>query len=396
MPRRLLLALPQSLFDLGSGAAVSMRLLACQLASRGWDVRAVCTTATESGRLGLPPEGARWPAAARRRLPATGPGAPERWQLADGGVDFEIWALPDGTRQDWARHAGAAFDAHLQALLAEFRPNVWLSFGADARDHQLAATARAQGCAVVLALHNLAYRDRALPPHDALLMPSASLAQRYAGKTPAAVGVLPPPMWDDDTRVAGHEPVFFTFFNPEPAKGAELVVRLAAALPELPFLVVGGRAGGPEFAALAQRLGLDLAALANVTVSPGGVPVREVLALSRAVLMPSLVDEAAGRAAAEALANGIPVLVADSGALPETVTPGGRIVPLGRNAQGLACVDDATVARWSAALAPLADDAGWRDAQAAAQAASARWTPAAQAAQADAWFSNVAAAAQRR
>ena len=56
-PRRLLLALPQSLFDLGSGAAVSMRLMACQLASSGWQVQAVCTSATESGRLGLPPVG---------------------------------------------------------------------------------------------------------------------------------------------------------------------------------------------------------------------------------------------------------------------------------------------------------------------------------------------------
>ncbi len=392
---RLLLALPQSLFDLASGAAVSMRLLACQLASRGWQVRAVCTSATESGRSGLPPVGTRWPAAARQPLPPVSTNAPERWRIADGGVDFEVWALPDGTRQDWAQHANPAFDTHLAATLQAFQPDIWLSFGAEARDHQLAAAAQAQGCAVVLALHNLAYRDLPLPAHDALLMPSAYLARRYAGKTAATIGVLPPPIWDDDTRVASNEPIFFTFFNPEPAKGAELIVRLAAALPALPFLVVGGRAGSPEFAALAQRCGFGQG-LANVTMSPGGVPVRDVLALTRAVLMPSLVDEAAGRVAAEALANGIPVLASDSGALPDTVTPGGQVVPLGRDARGLARVDDDTVARWCAAVERLANDTAWQAARDAAQAASTRWQPGPQAAAADAWFSGVVATARGR
>lgn len=391
--RRLLLALPQSLFDLGSGAAVSMRLLACQLASRGWTVRAVCTTATESGRLGLPPAGARWPASRRELLPPLAPGAPARWRIADGGVDFEVWQLPDGTRQDWARHAGERFDGHLHGLLDTFRPEVWLSFGADARDHRLATAARARGIAVVLALHNLAYLALDLPAHDALLAPSAFLAARYAGKTKAPIGVLPPPMWDDDTQVAAaREPVFFSFFNPEPAKGAALVVRLAAALPALPFLVVAGRAGGPEFAAQAARLGIDATALSNVTVSPGGVPVREVLALTRAVLVPSLVEEAAGRVAAEALANGIPVLAADSGALPETVTPGGRVLPLGPDAAGLARVDDGAVARWAAAVSALADEAAWGQACSAAEAARGAWQVEAQAQRADAWFSAVAAA----
>lgn len=388
--RRLLLALPQSPFDLGSGAAVSTRLLAYQLALRGWSVRAVCTSATESGRSGLPPVSSRWDASARVRLPPSEPGGVQRWHIADSGVDFEVWELPEGTRQDWARVAGSAFDRRIDALIGEFVPNVLLAYGAEERDHRIAAVARARGCTVVLALHNLAYQSIALPPHDALLVPSQFLVGRYRNVTRRPIGALPPPMWDPDTRVDSHEGVFFTFFNPERAKGAELVVRLAAALPELPFLIVAGRAGGPEFAAIAQRLGYDPTNLRNVTVSPGGVLVREVLALTRAVLMPSLVEEAAGRVAAEALANGIPAIVSDSGALPETVIPGGQVVPWHRDTGGLATIDEAGLARWVAAVQKLADEDHWRDACAVAEATRVRWNVADQASCADAWFSRIA------
>jgi hypothetical protein len=305
-------------------------------------------------------------------------------------VDFEVWSLPEGTRQAWARLAGPAFERRVVGLLGQFKPDVLLSFGAEPSDQRIAAAAQASGCAVVLALHNLAYLRVALPAHDALLLPSQFMARRYRGITGQAMGVLPPPMWDADTRLTAHDPVFFTFFNPELAKGAELIVRLAIALPALPFLVVAGRAGGADLAAIAQRLGHDPACLRNVTVSPGGVPVCEVLALTRAVLVPSLVEEAAGRVAAEALANGIPALVADTGALPETATPGGQVVALGRDDQGRAIVDDAAVERWAQAVQALADDAAWQAAHLHTSAAGARWHVAAQAAQAQAWFSAIA------
>lgn len=390
--RRLLLALPQSLYDLSSGAAVSTRLLAYQLAAAGWAVRALCTSATESGQLGLPPEGARWPAVHRIALQAGEAGqagGPPRWLIDDEGVQVEVWELPAGTRQQWAEQVGDAFDARSLQLLQDFAPQVYLSYGAEPRDHRLAQAARAAGSRVVLALHNLAYLQRPLPAHDALLMPSDWLAARYRGVSAQAFGTLLPPMWPADTAVARHDPVFFTFFNPEAAKGAELVLRLAAALPELPFLIVAGRAGPAAVAAQARAIGLEATALKNVTLSPGGVPVREVLALTRAVLVPSLVEEAAGRVAAEALANGIPALVSDSGALPEIAQPGGQVLALRRAANGLARVDAQAVEDWAAVLRAWATEAGWQAAAAQARASAGRWDAAVQTARADAWFSGL-------
>ncbi|MBN8505267.1 MAG: hypothetical protein J0L58_12405, partial [Burkholderiales bacterium] len=74
--------------------------------------------------------------------------------------------------------------------------------------------------------------------------------------------------------------------------------------------------------------------------------------------------EAAGRVAAEALANGIPALVSDRGGLPEMVEGAGTVLP----AEG----PDA-LARWGQALEALADDTHWQAASARAQAVAPRW-----------------------
>jgi glycosyltransferase involved in cell wall biosynthesis len=55
---------------------------------------------------------------------------------------------------------------------------------------------------------------------------------------------------------------------------------------------------------------------------------REFYRVTRAILMPSIGKEAFGRVAVEALANGLPVLASDCGALPETLAGAGFVLPL--------------------------------------------------------------------
>jgi glycosyltransferase involved in cell wall biosynthesis len=76
------------------------------------------------------------------------------------------------------------------------------------------------------------------------------------------------------------------------------------------------------------------------------------------VVVPSVYPECFGRVAAEALVNGIPALVSDRGALPETVADGGRVIPLpaSLSAATTALPDADAIEPWFDAVCELWDD----------------------------------------
>ena len=80
--------------------------------------------------------------------------------------------------------------------------------------------------------------------------------------------------------------------------------------------------------------------------------------MSRAVLVPSLWRESLGRVPMEALANGIPVLASDRGALPETLGDAGFVftIPERYTPQSLEIPTAREVAPWVAVLEKLWDD----------------------------------------
>ena len=87
------------------------------------------------------------------------------------------------------------------------------------------------------------------------------------------------------------------------------------------------------------------------------------LARARFVVLPSVCWESFGLMVAEAAVRGTPAIVSDVGALPELVQGGGGFVFPSGDAKGLA-----------AAVRRLADEATWREMQAAARAASGRYS----------------------
>lgn len=90
-------------------------------------------------------------------------------------------------------------------------------------------------------------------------------------------------------------------------KGADIVLGLAAAMPDVSFQLVGR---------IVEPWRSRAAALANVTLTPF-VPARDYLATSRVVLVPSQWPEPFGRVVVEALANGIPTIASRTGGLVE-------------------------------------------------------------------------------
>ncbi|MDG6109852.1 glycosyltransferase [Dactylosporangium aurantiacum] len=120
-----------------------------------------------------------------------------------------------------------------------------------------------------------------------------------------------------------------TMVNPCGYKGLPILLGLADAYPDAPFLAV------PTWGTTAA----DRAALArrpNITLVPPADDLAAVYARSRVLLMPSLWDETFGYTAVEAMLHGVPVLAADVGGLGEAklgvpyllpVTPISRYLP---------------------------------------------------------------------
>jgi glycosyltransferase involved in cell wall biosynthesis len=113
------------------------------------------------------------------------------------------------------------------------------------------------------------------------------------------------------------------FVNPTPIKGVEIMFALAAACPDIPFLVSESWGLDPQWRAYClQRAD----ALPNVEWSAPTRDMRATYARSRTLLVPSLWEEAYGRTVVEAQINAIPVVASARGALPDTVGAGGILV----------------------------------------------------------------------
>ncbi|AOS79401.1 MULTISPECIES: glycosyltransferase [Hydrogenophaga] len=131
------------------------------------------------------------------------------------------------------------------------------------------------------------------------------------------------------------------FVNPHPMKGVERLFELAAACPELPFLVMESWNVAPQWRThclqRANRLG-------NVEWRSPSTNMRKVYGQSRVLLMPSVWEESFGRTVVEAQLNGLPVLASQRGALPDLVGAGGATLS-----------PDAPLHEWAAALRRLYD-----------------------------------------
>jgi glycosyltransferase involved in cell wall biosynthesis len=378
--RRLLFASIHGYLDPSSGAALATRDLLELLASQGVDCRALTTSVLDYeretpldsvlGTLGVP--------ARRARATLAGGGTTEVVDLEVERV--RVTLLPTASsRAERAptREEGAAFLDLADQALGRFRPEVLLTYGGHPANLALMARARRRGVSVVFHLHNFGYDDRrAFADASAVLVPSEYSRRFYAAKLGLECTAIPYPLRPARVVALDPEPQYLTFINPQPAKGVTVVARIALELgrrrPEIPLLVVEGR-GTSDWLA---RLPLDLSGLANLNRLANTPDPRAFYKVSRAVLVPSLWRESFGRVAAEGLANGLPVLASDRGALPETLGEAGFVftVPARCTPTSPAVPTAREVAPWVAVIERLWDDPAFAAAhRERARAEAARW-----------------------
>ncbi len=394
---RVLFASVHCYVDPSSGAALATRDVLELLAGRGHECRAL--TAGLLDYYADTPLGPVLEAA----------GAPVRRAVANvrAGVTAEVFDLQlNGVRvtvlptsSSLASRAPDRAESHAFLNLAEqaldrFRPGVLLTFGGHAANLELMRLARSRGIAVVFHLHNFAYdHPAAFADASAVLVPSEYSRRHYARRLGLDCAAIPLPVRPERVVAAEREPRHLTFVNPSPVKGLTVFARIALELnrrrPDIPLLVVEGRAASDWLG----RVPVDLSGLSNLHRMANTPDPRDFYRVSRAVLVPSLWRESFGRVAAEALANGLPVLAGDRGALPETLGDAGFVISIpGQYAPDSAAVPTAReVAPWVAAVERLWDDPDLEaDQRRRALAEAPRWDPGRLAGAYEAFFAGLA------
>jgi glycosyltransferase involved in cell wall biosynthesis len=324
---RLLFCSYHAYLDPSSGAAVSTRHLLEMLAARGWSCGVLCGPQTDFERGAAP--SAVLAAANISVTSARGEDGDVAYTLHHAlaaGVRLTLY-VPDAVRPgEPAEGEGRAFLRLFERVCGHFRPDVLLTYGGHWLARETMALARRRGVRVIFALHNFAYTDAALfRLADAVLVPSQTAREHYRRTLDIETTAIQGPFDENRLLCDIDERRFLTFVNPQPDKGVYWFARVAYELgrrrPDIPLLVVEGRAGSEWL----HRVGLGRAGRANLHVMANTHDPRHFYRLTKAVLMPSLVAEALARVPVEAMINGIPVLASRRGALAETLADAGLL-----------------------------------------------------------------------
>lgn len=261
----------------------------------------------------------------------------------------------------------------LPGILAGWRPDiVSLPLGGGAQALMAVLCLRAK-VPVMMTVHNVDPREiSTVFPADPLIGQLAN-SQFTARRMHSLFGLdLPvlPPLIDPATCVLPEtergQGDSILLVNPSLHKGVETFFRLAAARPDLHFLTIEAWTISDEWRAILHNRAAELG---NVEILGPRRDMRPVYRRTRLLLMPGIYEETWGKTATEAQLNGIPVLAAARGALPETVGPGGLTVPI-----------DEGLTSWLQALDRLTGDEDfYRQAAAAALAHANRSDAAAEA-----------------
>lgn len=371
---RILLAIHNAYTDTTSGAAHSMRILMQWLNDGGHDCRVLGTARFDA----RPPEDldrhlSDLDVPVRRNPPSKtfvrSVRKPANMVVGRPTVDFTLEGVPVTmlvTRAQPASEAdrfeGEQFLFLLEGAFQQFKPDLLLTYGGHPVVQEAMNRAQRRGVLTVFTLRNYGYEDRLYFKHvDQVFTCSPYLSEVYRQQIGlCSTGIESPIEWSE---VEAPEEMrrFVTFVNPSLPKGSMMFARVAATLgakrPDIPILVVQSATSA---GLLNDIPGLDFGKYPHIMAAPATPRPADFFALTRILLVPSAFREPFGRVAAEALINGIPPLVSDRGALPQTVREAGRVLPmpswLTETTRELPSLEEAQP--WCDAICELWDDEG--------------------------------------
>ena len=154
---------------------------------------------------------------------------------------------------------------------------------------------------------------------DQVIANSEYVSERLKTDFGVESDIVYPPINFDEYRVDNDEDGYIAAVNPRNYdKGADIFLNIVRSMPSEEFLSAGSYRD--------SSLRKQAESLDNLTHMGYCEDMREFYSQVKLVVVPSRWNEAFGRAAAEAMINGIPLVVSDRGGLPEIVGDAGEIV----------------------------------------------------------------------
>lgn len=238
-------------------------------------------------------------------------------------------AFPADTRHPYPIFRGYGLDEESASAVAE----VVAAFHPDAAIIQVGSPALLANALIDAGIPTVVYfRDAeflsrgGMFPHHSLLgfaansSFTAALAKEKLGVDADIIQPLVRASAYTTTRV----PNYALFINPVTVKGLDTAVELARRNPDIPFVFQESwPLGNKTFADLETRC----KALPNIALHHATIDMKSVYRGARLLLAPSRWLEAWGRVVTEAHFSGIPVIASRIGGLPESVGPGGLLIP---------------------------------------------------------------------
>ena len=217
-----------------------------------------------------------------------------------------------------------AIEPALESAFAGFAPSVLFTTSAD--PVPIARLGQAHGVPTVCLVQDVRFKSEGAQAVAAaggrLLACSRYIARWVEERSGVLPEVLYPLVPAEEYRVEPSPDGSILMINPHPLKGFETFLGIARLLPEERFLLVESWPLNDDLPAV--RAALE--GLPNVRFLPRVADIRQVYQQGWLLLVPSIVEEAAGRVVLEAQWSGIPALVSERGGLPEMVGTGGLVI----------------------------------------------------------------------
>lgn len=328
MPKILWMS-PYSLHDISSGASIHCRYILESLQQRGFEVWAFSSFTFDRPHGGVATFGDLATFYSQR------PRA-QIFEFNDRGLHYIYLKSRQTFERQRTCDEQIMFYEHYCDVLERFKPDIVLGYGTGMDSYTCFAEARRRGIKTVYTLMNGKHGHFSFPYFDMVITDSETTSKLYASRD--AINCVPIGQFIDSSRVVSpnHNPTYITMINPDPFKGGAIFARIAEycqkAHPDWKFMVVNSRA---NFQQMVKHLHTKddpnnkpytEYKFENVTSSPMTGDVRQIYAVTKVMVVPSLAYESWGRVASEAMLNNIPVLGHNIGGIPEAIAEGGIII----------------------------------------------------------------------